>query len=200
MGLNFDFTSSYGQTLLSEEEKLGLRYSHVTTNAELNELEQTNIQAAILWTAKQKLAPCEILTEDFLKKLHRKMYGDTWKWAGKYRRTDKNIGVQWTTIPMALKQLTDDAKFWIDNETYSPIEIAIRFKHRIVAIHCFPNGNGRHSRLIADVLLSVGYQIRPLSWGASSRLPHPEIRSDYITALRKADRGELEDLIAFALS
>lgn len=117
------------------------------TKGELNEFEQLNIEKALVWTLQLKLDVDQILNERFIKTFHKKMFGDVWKWAGRFRQSEKNIGVHWFEIGLELKKLRDDTKYWIENNTFSPEEIAIRFKHRIVSIHCFSYGNGRHSRL-----------------------------------------------------
>ncbi|MGL2994924.1 mobile mystery protein B [Flavobacterium sp. TSSA_36] len=140
-----------GQTALDEEEKEGLLISTITTRAELDEFEQLNIESAIEWTLHKKLKKEQLLSESFVKKLHQKMYGNIWKWAGKFRKSEKNIGVNYYLISTTLKILLEDCLFWIDNKVYEPEVIAIRLKHRLVSIHCFPNGNGRHSRLMADL-------------------------------------------------
>ena len=140
----------------------------------------------------------KILTERFIKSLHKKMFGDVWKWAGTFRKVDKNIGIHWTRISTALKYLIDDAKFWIENETYSPEEIAIRFKHRIVAIHCFSNGNGRHSRVMADIIMEFIFDKEVFNWKQSNLVKIDEIRKIYIVALKKADHGNIIPLVEFA--
>ena len=151
MGLNLTYPD--GQTPLDEDEKEGLKIKSITIQKELDEFEQLTIEKAVEWTIRTKFKPEKILTEKFIKDLHKKMYGDVWKWAGEFRKTEKNIGIQWTQIGIALKNLIDDTKYWIENNSYPPEEIAIRFKHRIVSIHCFPNGNGRHSRIMADIII-----------------------------------------------
>jgi Fic-DOC domain mobile mystery protein B len=143
MGL--DLAYQEGQTPLDDDEKEGLRIETIATREELDEFEQMNIEQAVEWTMKRSLKYNAILTEDFVQKLHKRMYGDVWAWAGEFRKTNKNIGVDKWQIGTDLHNLLDDAKYWIENGTFSPDELAIRFKHRIVSIHCFPNGNGRHS-------------------------------------------------------
>ncbi|HEY9169861.1 MAG TPA: mobile mystery protein B [Lutibacter sp.] len=128
------------------------------------------------------------------------MVGDVWKWAGTYRKSDKNIGINWTQIGIALKSLLDDTKYWIENNTYAPEEIAIRFKHRIVAIHCFSNGNGRHSRMMADIIIESIFGGKIFSWHQSNMVKVNDTRKEYIAALRKADNGDINPLIKFAKS
>src|SRR5260221_2900671 len=149
MGL--DLLYGKGQTPLNEEEKEGLMLRHIGTQRELNEAEQLNIEDTVQWTLQKKFNSSDILSEKFIRELHKRMYRDVWRWAGEFRQSDKNIGVDWKQIPMVLRGLIDDCKFWIDHMTFSEDEIAVRFKHRIVSIHCFPNGNGRHSRLMSDL-------------------------------------------------
>ena len=196
MGLEFDYKD--GQTPLDEEEKEGLKIKSITTQGELDEFEQLNIEKAVEWTIHTKLNPENILTEKFIKDLHKRMYGDIWKWAGKFRKTEKNSGIPWTQIGIELKILLDDTKYWIENKTYSPAEIAIRFKHQIVSIHCFPNGNGRHSRMMADIIIESIFGEEIFSWHQSNMIKANQKRKEYIDALKKADNGNIDQLIKFA--
>jgi Fic-DOC domain mobile mystery protein B len=189
-----------GQTPLDEEEKEGLKIKSITTQAELDEFEQLNIERAVEWTIHSNLKPERILTENFIKDLHKKMYGDVWKWAGEYRKKNKNLGINWTEIRIELKNLIDDTKYWIENKSFQPEEIAIRFKHRIVAIHCFPNGNGRHSRMMADIIMESIFKGEVFHWHQSNMVKPSNTRKTYITALRNADNGNIIPLIEFAKS
>ena len=128
------------------------------------------------------------------------MYGNIWALAGTFRRTDKNIGVDKHQIPMELKVLCDDVLYWIENKTYPPEEIAIRFKYRLVSIHCFPNGNGRHSRLMADIIIEKLYGLPPFSWGAANLTEASNTRTIYIKAVKLADQHEYLPLWDFARS
>ncbi|QXP61428.1 mobile mystery protein B [Olleya sp. HaHaR_3_96] len=196
MGLNLKYAN--GQTPLDEDEKEGLKIKSITTQKELDEFEQLNIEKAVEWTIRANLKPEKILTEKFIKDLHKKMYSDVWKWAGAFRKTDKNIGIKWTQIGIELKNLLDDTKYWIDNNTFPPEEIAIKFKHRIVSIHCFPNGNGRHSRMMADIIMESIFGNEIFSWHQSNMVKANETRNQYIKALREADNGNIKPLIKFA--
>lgn len=196
MGLNLKYED--GQTPLDEDEKEGLKIKSITTQKELDEFEQFNIEKAVEWTLRVTLKPEKILTEKFIKDLHKKMYGDVWRWAGEFRKSNKNIGINWTQIGIELKNLIDDTTYWLENKTYSPKEIAIRFKHRIVAIHCFPNGNGRHSRMMADIIIESIFGNEIFSWQKSNMLKADETRKVYITALKEADNGNINPLIKFA--
>ena len=197
MGINFTYEE--GQTPIDEDEKFGLKISTVSTSQELNEFEQNNIEKAIQWTLKNNFKKEVILTEQFVKKLHEKMFGDIWKWAGEFRKSNKNIGVDKTIISIELKNLLDDSHYWIDNNSYSEDEIAIRTKHRIVSIHLFPNGNGRHSRLFADIIVSHIFNLSVFSWGSNSDLNKPnQNRHLYIKSLKEADNGNYKPLMHFA--
>ena len=196
MGLKLHYTD--GQTPIDEDEKEGLKIKSITTQGELDEFEQLNIENAVEWTIHANLKSERILTEKFIKYLHKKMYGDVWKWAGEFRKVDKNIGISWTQIGIELKNLLDDTKYWIDNNTFFPEEISIRFKHRIVAIHCFPNGNGRHSRMMADIMMESIFGKEIFSWNKSNMIKANDVRKEYIAALRKADVGNINPLIKFA--
>ncbi len=198
MGLELQYND--GQTPLDEEEKEGIKIKSITTQGELDEFEQLNIEKAIEWTIRTNLKEERILTEKFIKYLHKKMYNDVWKWAGEFRKADKNIGINWIQVGVELKNLIEDAKYWVENKTFSPEEIAIRFKHRIVAIHCFPNGNGRHSRLIADIIIESIFENEIFSWRKSNMVKANETRKVYIKALREADNGNIDPLIKFARS
>jgi len=196
MGLELKYID--GQTPLDEDEKLGLKINSITTQGELDEFEQLNIEKAVEWTIHTNLKPEKILTEKFVRDIHKRMYSDVWKWAGEFRRTNKNIGIEWSQIGIELKMLIDDTKYWIKNKTYEPAEIAIRFKHRIVAIHCFPNGNGRHSRMMADIIMEHVFGSEVFSWHESNMVKANNTRKEYITALREADDGNIDPLIKFA--
>ena len=198
MGLELDYKE--GQTPLDEAEKEGLKIKSITTQEELDEFEQLNIEKAVEWTIHAKLNPEKFLSEKFVKDLHKRMYGDVWKWAGEFRMTEKNIGIPWTQIGIELKYLLDDTKHWIQYKVFSPKEIAIRFKHRIVSIHCFSNGNGRHSRLMADIIMESIFGKEVFSWHQSNMVKANETRSKYIKSLREADNGNYTPLIQFAKS
>ena len=141
-----------------------------------------------------------ILSERFIKELHFKMYNEVWTWAGKFRKTNKNIGVDYHQIEMELRKLQEDIAYWIANNTYSSNEVAIRFKHCIVSIHCFSNGNGRHSRLLADVVIENLFGEKVYSWGSSNLVKSDEQRNRYLKAIRQADQGIIKSLIEFARS
>ncbi len=196
MGLDLGFIN--GQTPLDEDEKEGLLIPTIAIREELDEFEQQNIEEAIQWVIGRSLKAETILTEKFICNLHKRMYGQVWAWAGKFRKTDKNLGIDKWQIPVALKTLCDDALFWVKNETYSPDLIAIRFKHRIVSIHCFPNGNGRHSRLMADVIIDKIYKLPLFSWGENGIAHQGDARSNYLTAVKSADNENFELLLGFA--
>ena len=198
MGLEIDYID--GQTPLNEEEKEGLRIPSITTREELDEFEQLNIEKAIQWTFGKKLKAEQLFSEKFIKELHKRMYGEVWKWAGTFRTSEKNIGIKSYLIAIELKQLLDDAIFWKQNNTYDSEELAIRFKHRLVSIHCFANGNGRHSRLIADLIVEKLFYSKFFSWGSANLVKATEARSKYMQAVRKADKNEIQQLIDFAKS
>lgn len=183
-------------TPLEAEEREQLIPSYITLRRELNEAEQINIADAAKWLASRKR---DVLDEKFLRNLHTRMFGQVWKWAGDYRKTPRNIGVEAWRIPMDVAQAIDDAKFWVANKTYSPDEIAVRFSHRLVAIHPFPNGNGRFSRMVGDLLAQQLGQPR-FSWGSANLVDPNETRQAYVTALRAADKHDFDALIAFARS
>jgi Fic-DOC domain mobile mystery protein B len=198
MGLNSDYID--GQTPLNEEEQNGLLIPSITTREELDEFEQLNIEKAIQWTFGKKWKAEQLFSEKFVKDLHKRMYGEVWKWAGAFRESEKNLGIKSYLIPTELKVLLDDALFWVENDTYSPDELAIRFKHRLVSIHCFSNGNGRHSRLMADLIMEKLFNATFFSWGSSNLVKATETRKAYIKAVKMADKQDLQPLIVFAKS
>ena len=185
-----------GQTPLTDEEREDLIPSYIALRSELNEAEQANILEAQEWAFKRKR---NVLNEKFLNDLHKRMYGNVWRWAGKYRRTGKNIGVDAYRIPTELRQLIDDCTFWVENKTYEADELAARFHHKLVWVHAYPNGNGRHARLATDLLLmSLG--LEPFTWGSVNLVDPSETRRRYIDALRDADNHNIEPLLAFVRS
>ncbi len=198
MGLVVDYID--GQTPLDEEEKDGLLIPTIATRGELDEFEQQNIEQAVQWTLSRSFRPELVFTEDFVRTVHKRMYADVWAWAGEFRKTNKNLGVDKWKIPSELKCLLDDAKYWHENNTYSSDEIAVRFKHRMVSIHCFPNGNGRHSRLMADITIEKIYKQPVFSWGAANLSHQGDARAAYLKAVKTADKGDYSLLLAFARS
>ena len=181
-------------TPLTPEEIRDLIPAHIAYRRELNEAEQENIVRAQEWALKRRRDP---LTEKFVKDLHRQMLGEVWRWAGKFRTSERNIGIAWWEIAVALRQLLDDAKAWMEFNTYPPDEIAVRFHHRLVQIHAFPNGNGRHARLMAD-LLAMRLGRDRFSWGRESLRDGGAMRRSYIAALQAADEHDFDALLAFA--
>jgi Fic-DOC domain mobile mystery protein B len=187
-------------TPLEPAEREGLLQSWIISRSELNEAEQENIVKGAAWARRlRKRKEEDLLDADFICTLHERMFNDVWAWAGDYRQTERNIGIAPYRIPVEVRAFVDDVRFWTTHQTYSPDEIAIRFHHRLVAIHPFPNGNGRLTRLIADLLIErLG---RPaFTWGGSSLSDVGELRAAYIAALKKADDNIITDLMAFARS
>ena len=188
-----------GATPLDPDSARGL-IPRLTIQSELNEFEQTNIQLAVEWATKSRKLKQELVSIEGIKLLHRKMFDLTWKWAGKFRQHETNLSVSWQQIPEQLKNLCEDVSYWKSHKTYPPVEAAVRFHHRLVSIHPFPNGNGRLSRLAADLLLEYGKE-SPLKWGASPSLANDSAaRKEYLAALREADKNKYDRLIRFAQS
>ncbi|MEY3590132.1 MAG: hypothetical protein RLZZ466_652 [Bacteroidota bacterium] len=200
MGLEIEYID--GQTPLDEDEKDDLLIDTIATRAELDEFEQQNIEEAIQWTLGKSFSIDTIFTDDFIRMVHKRMYGNVWKWAGEFRKTNKNIGSDKWQISAELRSLLGDVKFWCQNNTYSPDEIALRFKHRLVSIHCFPNGNGRHSRLMADLVIEKIFKSAVFSWGAITKNENSktDTRVNYLRALKSADTGDYSYLLVFARS
>ena len=182
-----------GTTPLDHDETQGLIPTHITTLEELNEWEQVNIVRGKRWTFLRLRS--DILSPAFVKELHRRMFDETWDWAGQYRTTDKNIGIAWRDVPVAVHDLCDDVSCWLDKHVYKVDEAAARFHHRLTHIHPFPNGNGRHARLMTDTLLrSRGCS--PFTWGRGD-LRSGTVRQEYITALQSADGHDFKPLFRF---
>lgn len=184
-------------TPLTDEEREQLIPAYITLRHELNEAEQINIGQALRWATARKKR--DVLDQNFLRQLHKRMFGDVWRWAGQYRTSARNIGVDAYRITMDVQQAIDDACYWIEHKTYPPDEIAMRFSHRLVVIHPFPNGNGRASRLIGD-LLAQQLEQEPFTWGRANLVDAGETRARYIEALRAADNHDIKPLLLFARS
>lgn len=183
-------------TPLTEAEKRDLKPAYISTRAELNAAEQENIALGQDWAMRRRR---DILTESFVKSLHLHMFNDVWRWAGEFRTSERNIGIDHWEIRAALRVLLDDTNEWIKRKTYPPDEIAVRFHHRLTQIHPFPNGNGRHARLIADLLIMrLGGE--RFSWGKGSLHEPGDLRKRYIAALKAADSHDVEPLLKFARS
>jgi len=189
-------TMGGGRTPLSSEELADL-IPNLATKEELNEWERENILQAKVWAGADRTSPLGMASDEYVRKLQRKMFDQTWKWAGEYRRTEKNLGVPVDEIRERVVILLGDVRFWIENSTYPHDEIAVRFHHRLVLIHPFPNGNGRHARLIAD-LLAIRLGRPAFTWGATDLVTVIEARNKYLEAVRSADHGDLRPLLAFA--
>jgi Fic-DOC domain mobile mystery protein B len=183
-------------TPLTPAERADLIPTHVTLKGELNELEQKNIIEANGWAFERKR---NVLDEAFLRGLHRRMFNQVWRWAGNYRTTERNLGVLPHVIQLQLIQAIEDARHWVEHKSYEPDELAVRFHHRAVAVHPFPNGNGRWSRLAADLLITNQGGMR-FSWGGGNLHLHGKSRDTYIDALHAADNHDLGPLVAFARS
>jgi len=198
MGLNL--TYSEGQTPIDQDELDQLKIKSISTREELDELEQQNIEKAHEWSLGKKFTADRILSEEFVLELHERMFGDVWLWAGQTRRSNKNIGEDWREVRIQLRNLLEDTKHWVEHRTFSEDEVAIRFKHRLVSIHCFPNGNGRHSRMMADIIIEKIFGKPVFTWGKGNITEKGEVRSKYLAALKQADQVSLEALINFARS
>lgn len=195
MPVNFDQIDD--ATPLTPDALSGLRLASVLTQADLNAAEEANILKAVSWTQRRRRTP--LLDRPFVLGLHRRMFDDVWTWAGKWRNRETNIGVLPNTIPVRVEALLQDAGYWIDHEVFGIDEIAVRFHHQLVLIHPFVNGNGRHSRMMADLLIEqLGG--RPFSWGGRNLADPTATRRSYIGALKAADAEDIVPLLAFARS
>ncbi|MXZ30743.1 MAG: mobile mystery protein B [Acidimicrobiia bacterium] len=185
-----------GHTELTEDDRVGLIPSHIITRGDLSAAEQRNIALALL---RRPPSVRSLLDDGYLRNLHRDMFSEVWDWAGRYRLRATNIGIDPSQISVSVRTLVDDAIAWVDHEAYEPDELAVRFHHRLVAIHPFPNGNGRHSRIAADYLVTALGHPR-FGWGISLDVNTEDLRAAYHQALQRADAGEIDELLAFARS
>lgn len=188
-----------GATPLSEEDYIDLIPAHVKDRESLNLAEAMNILKAQTKYFETRLTPPEILDDLFIRRLHKDMFGDVWAWAGKYRSRDLNLGIGFSEVPVAVRNLTEDARLWLRESEIDADFVACKVHHQLVSIHPFVNGNGRLSRLVADLLL-VSLSRPEFSWGSLSDLSAEEVRDLYLMALRSADQGELGPVMAFARS
>ncbi len=190
------FDEPEGATPLGPDEIQGLKYKHITTRGELDELEQANIQEGLLWIGGRKRG--DILQEGFVRTLHRRLFGGVWDWAGTFRQREMNIGIDPIQITEQLTILLGNARYWSDEKVFKPLEAAARFHHRMVEIHPFPNGNGRHARIAADILLKQYYDHPEIDWANGHNLQaENEHRNRYIASLQEADAGNFEPLLEF---
>ncbi len=185
-----------GATPLDPDEMEGLKYPHIDMRKDLDEIEQQNIQDGYNWLTRQRKYK-DFLTEAFVKDLHQHLFGDVWAWAGSFRQSEKNIGIDPFYIGVELRKLLDDARYWVENATYERKEFAARFHHRLVKIHPFPNGNGRHGRIMTDIILEKVLEVPAVEWGATLSGQEGEHRKTYIQALQKADNNDYQMLIEF---
>ncbi len=195
----FPFEHEPGATPLDPNELEGLLADYISTQGELNKLEQANILEAKAWASGRKHK--NLLTDTFVRDLHKRMFKNVWSWAGKTRLSEKSLGVPWQQVPTELSKLLADTTFWINNDTYPWDELGARFHHRLVVIHAFSNGNGRHARFMTDLLLE-GHGQTPFTWGASLAVPgrletEGLARDEYIAALREADGRKINRLVRF---
>lgn len=193
MALTLEYPA--GATPLDPNELEGLIPRHLATQQDLNEWEQNNILPARTWLYAR--VRTNVLSEPFNCDLHRRMFGKTWRWAGQFRQSEKNIGVPWRQVPVRLRQLLDNAQFRLGLPNIDVDREAASFHHQLVLVHAFANGNGRHARLMADALLRERRRV-PFTWGRVSLVDAGEVRERYIGALRAADKGNIQPLLEFA--
>ena len=190
------FEDPDGATPLGPDEMRGLKFKHVATRGELDELEQANMQEGLRWLFARKRG--DVLDDAFLRTMHMRLFGDVWNWAGTFRQRELNIGIDPLQIAVQLRMLLDDARYWAEEEVFVPLEAAARFHHRLVEIHLFPNGNGRHARIATDLYLRDYFKHSGIIWsGVKDLQVNSERRDAYIASLRSADAGEFNPLLKF---
>ena len=198
--MNYDlFQSGDSATPPSEEERLALIPS-ITTRAELNQVERININEARVWAMRASvLQRTDLLTDAFVRELHRRMFNGVWRWAGRYTTTKKNIGWEVHRLTEGVHNALADAQAWLEHSTYPLHEVAVRLHHQLVVIHPWPNGNGRHARLLADIIVAARGG-KALTWGAVDLAAAGVVRQRYIVAMQQADQGNFVPLLVFAPS
>jgi Fic-DOC domain mobile mystery protein B len=187
-----------GNTPIDPDEAKGL-IPDLITQSQLNEYEQLNIASAWIWARTSRFLKRHLVSRDGVQRLHQRMFDRTWKWAGQFRQSDKNIGVLWTEIPVEIQKVCDDILYQLTQRSLTLEEVAVRFHYRLVSVHPFPNGNGRHARMAAD-LLCLQHGGQPFPWGASDLAANSGVRAAYLDALKVADRGDFAPLLKFAVS
>jgi len=189
------FHSASGQTPLDPDEAEGLLLDWIVTRADLDLAEQQNIEDGILRLSRRRLNVEMILDDSFLKSLHQTLFGSVWAWAGKFRTTERNVGVPPHAITTELRKLMDDVMAWRQFGTFDADEQAVRLHHRLTWIHPFPNGNGRTARIYTDSFLMAAGG-RGFTWGGNAE----DSRTRYLEAIRAADRHDLDPLRVFVRS
>ena len=191
--MNFSYPD--GATPIDPESAAGL-IPNLTTQGELNEFEAANILLAERWALRARRDNRDVLLLTTLRRLHEKMFDLTWQWAGQFRNRDTNLGVPWQEVSIRIEQLCGNTRYQLECNAFGWDELAARFHHELVSIHPFPNGNGRHSRLAADLLLIRNRQ-RRFTWGSASLVKAGAVRQEYFASLREADADSYDRLIAF---
>jgi Fic-DOC domain mobile mystery protein B len=187
-------------TPLDPGQRDGLLQTWIANRDDLNEAEQENIVKGAAWARRRRDGkPVDLLNDEYARTLHKQMFGDVCKWAGTYRQNELNIGIEANRIPADMPAMLDDARYWVEHSTYPPDEIAVRLHHRLTQIHAFPNGNGRHARMMADLLIErLGG--KPFSWGGGSLADVGTLRAQYVAALKAADGHDIGPLMTFVRS
>lgn len=187
-----------GSTPLDPDDMEGLKYAHVTTREQLNELEQANILAGQMWAShRTDLTVDSIFSTDFVLDLHQNLFGDVWKWAGSTRTRELSIGCDPLQVRVNLGNFLEDAKLWIQYGHYSNLELCARIQHKLVEIHPFPNGNGRHSRIFTDVVRIFLLEEPPLKWAKGDLANVSDERRAYISCLKEADKGNFAPFVEY---
>ncbi len=195
------FEEPYGATPLGPDERADLLLTHVETREELNELENANILQGISWLSSlPALTVDELLSMAFFEELHKRLLGEVWAWAGSYRTRELNIGCDPFHIRTNLFNLLEDIKCWIEFNHFDSLELSARIQHRLVLIHPFPNGNGRHSRIFTDCVRGMILEKPTLRWAEGNLDQQTEEREQYISSLRQADRGDYQTFIDYLRS
>ena len=195
MGLKPEYPP--GAKPLDPDDAARLIPSHIVTQGQLNEWEFENVADGRTWAFSRKRR--NALTAEFARELHRRMFRRTWKWAGAFRTTETNPGIDPASIAVELRKLFDDVSYQTEKKSLPLDEIAARFHHRLTQIHPFPNGNGRHARLMTDILLKEN-RGEPFDWGNTDLVAASEVRDRYISALRAADARDPTQLFKFVRS
>jgi len=195
------FQEGEDATPLDPDLRKDLLPTWITSRSDLNEAEQENILKGGAWARRNRRTPeaTDILTDNYVKTLHERMFGEVWRWAGSYRQNELNIGIAPHLVPAAMPELLGTVRFWIEHKTFAADEIAVRLHHGLTQIHGFPNGNGRHAREMADLLIErLGGEA--FTWGSGSLQDTGALRTKYVAALKAADGHDMMPLVEFVRS
>ena len=181
---DFLFKDRGGQTPLPPELQKGLISKNVQTIGELDEYEEQNIAEGMVWLEDSN---ANSLNYSFWLRLHKKLFGNVWNWAGEIRSHDLGNAdfLYPEKVRPALMQLIGDAEYWFKNDTYPKKETIARIHEKLLTIHPFANGNGRWSRILTEYICKQN-KIDIPKWNLKSKDDPQKRRKEYIEAVELA--------------